>query len=167
MRARRPWIPLTYPWDVIGRIVPLFGGDPPGAGARALGFATSTGRMGEGALFLGDGAAVHADARLRGPVELGAGARIAAGAVVERAVLMEGARVGEGAIVRDSVLGRGAAVGAGARLRSGPVERVQVLRHTARVGVPAVGACLGANAVVAAGSETPPGTLLGPGERFG
>lgn len=166
VRARRPWIPLTYPWDVIGRIVPLFGGDPPGEGARALGFETSTGEMGEGAVFLGEGASVHPEARLRGPVELGAGARIAAGALVERAVLMEGARVGAGAIVQDSVVGRGASVGAGARLRSGPVERIQVLRHTARLGVPVVGACLGAGASVAAGSETPPGILLGPEEHF-
>ena len=167
VRARRPWIPLTYPWDVIGRIVPLFGGDPPGEGARALGFETSTGEMGEGAVFLGEGASVHPEARLAGPVELGAGARIAAGAVVERAVLMEGASVGAGAIVRDSVLGRGASIGEGARLLSGPVERIRVLEHTARVGVPVVGACLGAAASVAAGSETPPGTLLGPGEDFG
>ena len=166
VRARRPWIPLTYPWDVIGRIVPLFGGEPPGEGARALGFETSTGEMGEGAFFLGEGASVHPDARLRGPVELGAGTRIAAGAVVERAVLMEGASVGAGALVRDSVLGRGASVGEGALLRSGPVERIRVLGHTARVGVPFVGACLGANASVAAGSETPPGALLGPGEHF-
>ena len=167
VRARRPWIPLTYPWDVIGRIVPLFGGDPPGQGARALGFETSTGEMGEGAVFVGEGASVHPEARLVGPVELGAGARIAAGAEVERAVLMEGASVGAGATVRDSVLGRGASIGAGARLLSGPVERIQVLEHTARVGVPVVGACLGAGASVAAGAETPPGTLLGPAERFG
>ena len=166
VRARRPWIPLTYPWDVIGRIVPLFGGDPPGEGARALEFETSTGQMGEGAVFVGEGASVHPEARLRGPVELGAGARIAAGAVVERAVLMEGANVGPRAIVRDSVLGRGAAVGEGARLLSGPVERIRVLGHVARVGVPVVGACLGARASVAAGSETPPGTLLGPDEHF-
>ncbi len=166
VRARRPWIPLTYPWDIIGRIVPLFGGDPPGEGARALGFETATGAMGEGAVFLGEGASVHPDARLRGPVELGPGARIGAGAVVERAVLMEGARVGPEAIVRDSVLGRGALVGAGARLLSGPVERIEVLGHTARVGVPVVGACLGANASVVGGAELPPGTLLGPDERF-
>lgn len=166
VRARRPWIPLTYPWDVIGRIVPLFGGDPPGEGARVLGFESSSGAMGEGAVFLGEGAFVHPDARLRGPVELGPGAQIAGGAVVERAVLMEGARIGARAVVRDSVLGRAASVGEGARLDSGPVERVQVLGHTARVGVPVVGACLGAHASVAAGSKAPPGTLLGPGETF-
>ena len=166
VRARRPWIPLTYPWDVIGRIVPLFGGDPPGEGARILGFETTTGAMGEGAVFLGAGAAIHPHARLRGPVELGPGADIASGAAVERAVLMEGARIGPGAVVRDSVLGRGASVGEGARLESGPVERIRVLGHTARVGVPVVGACLGAGASVAAGAETPPGTLLGPGEAF-
>ena len=166
VRARRPWIPLTYPWDVIGRIVPLFGGAPPGEGARILGFETTTGAMGEGAVFLGAGAAIHPHARLRGPVELGPGADIASGAAVERAVLMEGARIGPGAVVRDSVLGRGASVGEGARLESGPVERIRVLGHTARVGVPVVGACLGAGASVAAGAETPPGTLLGPGEAF-
>ena len=166
VRARRPWIPLTYPWDVIGRIVPLFAGDPPGAGARLLGFETSSGNMGDRAVFVGEGATVHPDARLRGPVELGRGARIEAGAVVERAVLMKGARIGPGAVVRDSVLGSGALVGEGARLESGRVERIRVLGHTARVGVPVVGACLGAGARVAAGSVTPPGTLLGPGERF-
>lgn len=166
VRARRPWIPLTYPWDVIGRIVPLFGGDPPGDGARLLGFETSSGEPGEGAVFLGEDAGVHPDARLRGPVELGPRARIAAGAVVERAVLMEGARIEADAVVRDSVLGPGASVGPEARLASGPVERIRVLDHTARVGVPLVGACLGAGASVAAGATVPPGTLLGPGERF-
>ena len=166
VRARRPWIPLTYPWDVIGRIVPLFGGDPPGAGARALGFETNTGDREGNAVFIGEGARVHADACLRGPVELGPGSRIAAGALVERAVLLEGARVGPRAVVRDSVLGRGASVGEGARLLSGPVDRIQVLQHSARVGVPVVGACLGAAASVPNGVETPPGTLLGPGERF-
>ena len=166
VRARRPWIPLTYPWDLIGRIVPLFGGDPPGTGARALGFETTNADLGEGAFFVGDGARVHPDAHLRGPVELGPRTSIAAGAVVERAVLLEGARIGPRAIVRDSVLGYGASVGEGARLLSGPVDRIQVLRHTARVGVPVVGACLGAGASVASGAETPPGTLLGPGERF-
>ena len=169
VRSRCPWIPLTYPWDIIGRIVPLFGGDPPGEGARMLGFETAGRGEGpaENAIFVGPGAMVHPTARLRGPVELGPGARIDAGALVERAVLMEGARVGSKAVVRDSVLGPQAAVGARARLESGPVERIRVLQHVARVGVPRVGACLGRAAVVAAGAVTLPGALLGPGEQFG
>ena len=166
VRARRPWIPLTYSWDLIGRIVPLFAGDPPWDQARALGFETTGGRPEEGALFLAAGAGVHGDARLCGPVELGRGATIAAGARVERTVLLEGARIGASALVRDSVLGPGASVGAGAELRSGPVERVAVQGHDARVGVPLVGAYLGAGASVPPGAVTPPGTLIAPGTRF-
>ena len=166
VRALRPWIPLTYPWDMIGRLVPLLGGDPPGEGARALGLRRSDGREGEGAVLVGEGASVHPDARLRGPVELGRRARIAAGARVERAVLLDGASVGPSAVVRDSVLGPGASVGEGARLPSARIERIRIRDHTARVGVPLVGAYLGEGAQVAPLAEVPPGTLLAPGARF-
>ena len=167
VRARRPWIPLTYPWDLIGRIVPLFlHGDPPGAGARALGLRTTGGRQGIGARLVGQSAAIHATARLEGPVELGPGASIGAGARVERAVLLAGARIAAGAVVQDSVFGPDASVGRGARVRSGPVRRIRVQGQVARVGVPAVGACLGRGARIAAGAVAAPGLLLGPGERF-
>ena len=165
VRARRPWIPLTYPWDLTGRVVALFGGDPPGEGARALGL-TVNGTGGD-ALLLDEGASLHEEARTRGPVALGRGVRVEAGARVERSVVLDGARIGPAAIVRDSVLGPGADVGGGARLLSGPVEEIRVLSHTARVGVPLVGACLGEGALVARGATVPPGTLVGPGEHFG
>ncbi len=166
VRARRPWIPLTYPWDIIGRIVPLFGGDPPGEGARALDFETSSGEFGGEAVWVADGASVHPAAKLSGPVGVGPGAMIGAGAQVERTVLLDGARIGRSALVQDSVLGPGAVVGDGARLVSGPVERIRVLRHLARVEAPRVGACLGARASVAPGGVTLPGALLAPGARF-
>ena len=165
VRARKPWIPLTYAWDVVGRVAPLFAGDRPWLGT-ALGFDTTGGGQGSGARHLAPGARVAAGAWLKGPVEVAEEASIGERARVERSVLLRGARIGPGAIVADSVLGPGAVVGAGARLRSGRVERIRVLGHEARVGVERVGACLGEGASVPAGSVTPPGLLLGPRERF-
>ena len=165
VRARHPWIPLTYAWDVVGRVAPLFAGKPPWLGT-ALGFATTDGGLGSGARHIAPGGRVAEDAWLVGPVEVAEGARIGAAARVERTVLLRGARIGRGAVVSDSVLGPGAVVGAGARVRSGRVERIQVLGHEARVGVERVGACLGERASVPAGAGRPPGLLLGPGERF-
>ncbi len=164
VESRMPWLPLTYAWDLIGRVAPLFGGEEEKRTARALGFAWEE-VGGSGALIRGAGASAHPDARLLGAVALGASARIGPGAVVERAVLLDGAEVGRGAVVRDSVLGFGARVGEGARLHSGPVARIRVLDHLARPGVERIGACLGDEAVVEAGAETPPGALLAPFSR--
>lgn len=164
VRSRRPWLPLTYAWDLIGRVVPLFEEDG-GEGAAALGLETGSPRPNhEGPVYLAEGARIHPEARIFGPVALGEGAVVAAGAVVRRAVLLAGARIGENAVVEDSVLGAGAVVGRGAELRSGPVERIRVLEHEARVGVPRVGAGLGDRARVPEGEVVPPGTLLPPGE---
>ncbi len=166
VRARRPWIPLTYAWDVVGRMAPLFAGEPPWPGTE-LGFATTPGGRGSGARHVAPRGRVAADAWLSGPVEVADDARIEAGARVERAVLLRGARIGPGAVVEDSVLGPGAVVGAGAQVRSARVERIRVLDQEARVGVERVGACLGEGASIPEGAVTPPGLLLGPGERFG
>ena len=163
VRSRRPWLPLTYAWDLIGRVVPLFEGA--GEGAAALGLETTAPRPNhQGPVFLAEGARIHPEARIEGPVALGEGAVVEAGAVVRRAVLLAGARIGEGAFVEDSVLGAGAVVGRRAELRSGPVERIRVLEHEARVGVPRVGACLGDRARIPAGEVVSPGTLVEPGE---
>lgn len=164
VRSRKPWLPLTYAWDLIGRVAPLFE-EEGGEGAKALGLETGSPRPNrEGPVFLAEGARIHPEARIFGPVALGEGAVVEAGAAVRRAVLLAGARIGEKAVVEDSVLGAGAVVGRGAELRSGPVERIRVLEHEARVGVPRVGACLGDRARVPEGEVVPPGTLLPPGE---
>jgi mannose-1-phosphate guanylyltransferase len=62
---------------------------------------------------------VHPSARVEGRVAtswIGAGAEVAAEAVVERSVVLPGARVGKGAVVRASILGARAVVGDGAVL---------------------------------------------------
>ncbi len=159
VRSERPWVPLTYAWDLIGRVVPLFADG--GVRARAVGLEWRD--VGGVPVTMGPGAVLHPDARILGPIALGAGARVGAGAVLERAALLDGAEVGSGAVVRDSVLGFGARVGARARLESGPVERIRVLDHLARPGGAAkIGACLGDGVEVPAGAVLPPGTLLGP-----
>ena len=88
---------------------------------------------------LGDDVGVHEAARIERPVVIGAGSRIASGAVVSRSLLWERVRVGSDAVVRDSVIasdaviedgahvehavvGHGATVGAGSRLIGGTVD---------------------------------------------
>lgn len=64
-----------------------------------------------GDVLLGEGAEAPG---LAGPAVLGPGAKVAAGASVERTVLLEGAVVEGRAAVRDSIIGPGALVRAGA-----------------------------------------------------
>jgi mannose-1-phosphate guanylyltransferase len=66
--------------------------------------------------WVGDRAEVHPDARLGRQVAVGAGARIAAGADLDRSVVLRGANVGEGARIAGTVLGAVASVGPGATL---------------------------------------------------
>jgi NDP-sugar pyrophosphorylase family protein len=61
-----------------------------------------------GDAWVAEGASVHAEARLHGPVVVDRGATVGARACVTRSVLGAGSEIPEGAIVRDSVLGPGA-----------------------------------------------------------
>jgi mannose-1-phosphate guanylyltransferase len=61
-----------------------------------------------GDAWVAEGASVHAEARLYGPVVVDRGATVGARARVTRSVLGAGSEIPEGAIVRDSVLGPGA-----------------------------------------------------------
>lgn len=74
-----------------------------------------------GPVVLGRGAVVEAGARVGPAVAVGPDARICADAVVREAVVLEGAKVGDGAFVERAVVGFGSAVEAGAELRDGAV----------------------------------------------
>jgi mannose-1-phosphate guanylyltransferase len=63
------------------------------------------------------GAVVDQAASVGGQVVVGAGARVAPGAKVERSVLHEGAAVEKDATVEDSIMGPGSTVGTGASVR--------------------------------------------------
>lgn len=69
-----------------------------------------------GPVLLGAGARIEAGARVVGPAVLGRGVRVAAGATVERSVLWDGATVAAGAAVRASILAARVSVGAGAKI---------------------------------------------------
>jgi mannose-1-phosphate guanylyltransferase len=67
---------------------------------------------------------VHPTAEVDGAVVgavVGAGARIAEGAIVSDAVVLPGAVIGPGALVQDAIIGQGALIGAGASLTGGTV----------------------------------------------
>jgi len=105
-----------------------------------------------------DGALVHPDAAvepgaaMRGPLYVGPGCRVQAGAELSPgAVLVRDVRVCAGARVADSVLWDGVVVGPGARIEGALLAaRVQVGAH-AQVGP---GACLGEASVVTEHSRT-------------
>jgi NDP-sugar pyrophosphorylase family protein len=66
-----------------------------------------------GPVLVADGATLHPAATVAGPVVLDRGSRVAAGAVVTRAIIGPDAEVGAGARVVGSVLGPGARLGPG------------------------------------------------------
>jgi NDP-sugar pyrophosphorylase family protein len=66
-----------------------------------------------GPMLVADGATLHPAATVAGPVVLDRGGRVAAGAVVTRAIIGPGAEVGVGARIVGSVLGPGARLGPG------------------------------------------------------
>ncbi|MBW2618271.1 MAG: NDP-sugar synthase [Deltaproteobacteria bacterium] len=76
------------------------------AGGRSI-----WGRRAQGPVLLGQGAKLAAGAQVRGFACLGPGAKVEAGARLEEAVILEGARVKTGAEVIRSVLGPRAEVG--------------------------------------------------------
>lgn len=93
------WLDLGTPWDfargsadLVRGIAPWPGHDP----AECL---------------VLPGGVVDPGADVMGGTTVGAGARVAPGAVVEASVLLDGARIGEGSVVRRSIIGRGARIG--------------------------------------------------------
>jgi mannose-1-phosphate guanylyltransferase len=77
---------------------------------------------------------------------VGAGARLAAGAVVESAVVGAGAEIGRDAVVEGSILGERARVGEGSRIAGLAV--------------------IGPDAVVGAGNELDHGVRVGAGQQI-
>ncbi len=108
-------------------------------------------------------AEIAADARIEGPVLLGAGTRVGAGAILEGGVVAgAGCAIGRGATVAGSVLWDGVEIGEGARVRD------SVLADGARVGAGAVleGIVLAHGATVATGERPPAGALLDPEDVY-
>ena len=67
-------------------------------------------------VLLDDGATIAPDARIEGPVVIGAGSYVAAEATVARSVLWDDVTIGAGATVRGSIIATGAVVGVGAEV---------------------------------------------------
>jgi mannose-1-phosphate guanylyltransferase len=86
---------------------------------------------------------VHAGSQ----VILGPGVRVAAGARLERAVVLAGAQIGERCVLRDCVVGEGASIGAHTEVSGGAI-----------IGQDAV---IGEHNVITAGARVSPGVVLG------
>jgi NDP-sugar pyrophosphorylase family protein len=131
------WIDIGTPEKYLQAHADVLGaklGAPPAPGARELS---------PGVWVQGD-AAVDPEARLEGPVLLGAGVRVAAGARIARSVVGAGARVGagsrllrsvvhEGAVIEDEAEAIDAVVGAGALLGAGAIVSDQTIMGTGAV----------------------------------
>jgi UDP-3-O-[3-hydroxymyristoyl] glucosamine N-acyltransferase len=129
-----------------------------------------------GAVHIGIGSVVHAQAIIRGPAIVGnntvidSHAEIRAGSFIGsncaighscsiiESMVMGNVHVGSGAFIRNSVLGFGSVVGPGAALGAEEVERSLglVSETSSKIGV-----VLGDYAVVGANSSVKPGTIVG------
>ena len=78
-------------------------------------------------VLLGPGSFVDPTARVIAPACIGAGARVEAGAIVERSILWDNVVVEAGAVVRDAVLGEGSRVMSGATVTGGEYGRAATL----------------------------------------
>jgi bifunctional UDP-N-acetylglucosamine pyrophosphorylase/glucosamine-1-phosphate N-acetyltransferase len=141
------WVPVGTPWEALGAAQFLLRRRP------------------DGDVWVHPEARVHPAARLIGPVAVGPGATVGAGAVLEGSVLGAGAVVGAGAQVSASWLDDGARVGPGARLAAARFDELQpaaeVRGALARELLITRGAVVARGAEVAAGAAVEPGSVIG------
>jgi mannose-1-phosphate guanylyltransferase len=105
-----------------------------------------------GPVLIGEGAQIEREGRVFGPAVLGPNARVTAGAIVERSVLLEGAVVHGNARVSDAILGSNVVVGEGAVVREGAVLGDDVVVEGGNV--------LGGGVRIAAGVRLGQGAIL-------
>jgi mannose-1-phosphate guanylyltransferase len=89
----------------------------------------------EGPVYIGSGSRIDAGAVLRGPLWIGSGCHVEAGAVVERSVLFDYAKVGTGATVREALVSHAYSVSREARIETAvslPPDRQRRWRDTLR-----------------------------------
>jgi bifunctional UDP-N-acetylglucosamine pyrophosphorylase/glucosamine-1-phosphate N-acetyltransferase len=156
------WIPVGTPWEALsaaqfvlaqqGTMIQIDPSAQVGAGATLI-----------GPLWIGPGCVVEAGATLHGSV-LEAGAQVQAGAQISASVLGSGALVGAGAQVAASWLDDGAQVGVGAQLRAAAFPEVQPTAAVVGLLDPDTliqrGAILAQHATVAPGALVAPGTMV-------
>ncbi len=120
-----------------------------------------------GPVFIGPGAHLAAGAYVRGPAYLGAGSSVGHSSEVKNSILLHGAAAPHFNYVGDSVLGPGVNLGAGVklgnlRLDRGPVslfwQGVQV-----NTGLRKLGALMGDGCSLGCNAVCNPGTILFPG----
>jgi mannose-1-phosphate guanylyltransferase / phosphomannomutase len=102
-----------------------------------------------GPIMVGAGARIEDEARVFGPSVLGPGAVVGGGARLERSVLLENARLEPGAKVSDSIIGSEVVVGSGAVVGDGTILGDRVVIEDGNV--------------LAGGLRVAPGVHLGPG----
>jgi NDP-sugar pyrophosphorylase family protein len=104
-----------------------------------------------GPVLIGASARVEREGRIFGPSVLGPGAVVVGGARVERSVLLAGAKVERGGKVSDSIVGAGVVVGSGAVVSDGAILGDGVVIEEGNV--------LAGGVRVAPGVHLPPGAI--------
>lgn len=119
-----------------------------------------------GPVFVGPGAHLAAGAYVRGPAYLGAGATVGHSSEVKNSILLHGASAPHFNYVGDSILGPGVNLGAGVKLGNLRLDRgpVNVLWRGVRVetGLKKLGALIGDGCSLGCNAVCNPGTVLYP-----
>jgi NDP-sugar pyrophosphorylase family protein len=124
---------------------------------------TPNGRVKEKGVWIDDSARVAADARFAPPVVVGPGSLVGTGTqVYGPTVVGSGARIGAGAEIRSTIVWPQASISDG-------VKACDSVIGEAHIGADCTlgpGCTIAANSVVAAGTDLPADTVLGPGSRI-
>lgn len=159
-RSARDWLDAVYPWDLVPLTELLLARQQQTVSEATDIHETATL---DGAIHLGGGTTVKAQATITGPTSIGANVRLSPRALVARSLVLDGARIGPGAIVESSVIAEGVTIGAGAVLGADDAEiaagdRVHHVHN--------IGAIVGEGTTIGPGAVIHPGTIIGTGARI-
>jgi NDP-sugar pyrophosphorylase family protein len=156
------WIPVGTPWEALTAAQFLLAQQEAALIVDPTAAVDPTAVL-VGPIWIGPGCVIEAGASVEGSV-LEAGATVAAGAQVRASVLGAGAAVGSGALVAASWLDDGAQVGMNAQVLARPFAEIQptaaVLNRLNAAALVTRGAILAQGAQVAPGANIEPGSVL-------
>ncbi len=155
------WIDVSYLWDLVyvsGDVIDRYGRDSADSAVVEDGASVADG------VYLGPSARIGANSTIRRGTTVGNNVTIGSNVVLENAVVFADAVVEDGAVLRDCVVASNATVGANVTVDGGDAD--VVVGETVHRDV-TLGAVVGDNATIGAGSVLESGTVVGDDATVG
>jgi NDP-sugar pyrophosphorylase family protein len=160
VEARETWIPIGYPWNLLEANLYLLSRAPvrglhlPGVEVRPP-------------VLIGPGSEIEAGCTLGPGAMVGCGCRIREGSTIVNSLVMDGVEIGQNCTIRETVIATGARVERGVETwtesPAGGRVHSTVKGKVVDTGRTSLGAIIGHNVKLGAGSRTAPGVKIWPG----